>query len=105
MLQFPAVEFEKISFTSSSTNRPLEGDDVGEGAQARSSAQSLAYTSLSTGVLLRASIPFGLGLRGYVALDAERVLSRLSVASTSSSTPALPLWGAGFSLGVAWRSF
>jgi hypothetical protein len=102
LLALPTFAFERMSFSTVSVAR-LDDDDPGA-LRTTIQDQTLTYTSMSAGVVLRASLPFSSQLSGYTALDADRSLTHFGVHSTSSSaSPATPVWGAGLSLGLRWN--
>jgi hypothetical protein len=104
-----ALEMERFSFVGSSSVLDGDADDVNQprpndtGQQTVSSEKSFSTDSVSAGLVLRASVPLSPGLRGYAALDADRVLSRFAVSNTApTGTPIFPVWSAGLSFGLAW---
>jgi hypothetical protein len=102
MLELPTFTFERMSYSTTSTSR-FDDDDPGA-VRTTTQDQTLTYTSVSAGIVLRASLPFSSLMRGYAALDADRSFSRFAVHDTSTgASPAVPLWGAGLSLGLRWN--
>jgi hypothetical protein len=109
LLAETVLGMDRFSFIGSSSVLDGDADDVGlpptsPTAQATAPREgSITSDSVSAGIILRASIPLSPGLRGYGALDADRVLSRIAVSNTApNETPTFPTWSAGLSIGVAW---
>jgi hypothetical protein len=103
LLELPNLAFERFTFTTLSTAGGDDADDANE-VHTTSHDQTLTYTSLSYGVSIRASLPFSRVMRAYVALDADRSWRRFAVSNTSAdSSPTIPTWGAGLSLGLRWN--
>src|SRR5579859_6394529 len=102
MIEAPIFAYERIPFTTVSTARMVDDDDPTI-VRTTSHDQTLTYTSLAGGAVLRASLPLSSFVRAYVALDADRTFTRLRVTNTSTdASPTLPVWGAGLSLGLRW---
>jgi hypothetical protein len=109
LLAETVLAMDRFSFVGSSSVLDGDADDVGlprTSATAKATAPreaSVTSNSVSAGLVLRASVPLSRGLRGFAALDADRVLSRIAVGNTApTETPTFPSWGTGLAIGVAW---